>query len=166
MGLMGFPSWRQRLSGGTVFLLGATTILEHQVVGMPTDTGSIITNAMSRSRSCYTILPGIGVRTTDGVAPRTNVMSNYFSVKVCKGWCGHVLNALDLKWTRSHRSGKCLLVSVGRNGMVLSIAGIGFLRGHLHRAFSFAFFEMPALGNQAVTDVGPSVQILISTNQK
>lgn len=68
-------------------------------------------------------------------------MSNGFAVIGCKGWCGHVLNALNLKWSRIYRSSRGTLVSIGRNEIVLGIAGMDFLRGHVLREFSFATFN-------------------------
>lgn len=79
-------------------------------------------------------------------------MSNGFSVIVCKGWCRHILNPLDLKWLPIHRSSRWLLVSIGRNGMVIGIDGVGWVL-------------VSEMENHVATDVGASGKTLIIKNQ-
>ena len=80
--------------------LGPTTILEHQVVGVPTGTGSIIPYATSWSRSSFTFFfqwsgIGTGVWITGIIISRVNIMSN--PVIVCKGWCWAFVKCIGLK---------------------------------------------------------------------
>ena len=131
-------------------------------VGVPTGTGSIIPSATSQLRSSFTFFfqwweMGIGVYVwITECYIRANIISNYFPIIICKSRCGLELNALDLKWLCIHCSSRCLLVFIGRNGMILGIGRIGSLHGScalgyflrdLHRV------EMPGLGNQVATDV-------------
>ena len=125
---------------GDPSFFGATTIFEHQTVGVPVGTCSMMPNATSQSRSCFTLFfqwcgTGIGVCTTDGFALWVNVISSGLPVIICNGWCGQVLNALDLKCSRSHNSWWSLLLAIGGNGMLAGLSGTVVLRGHPHNAF-------------------------------
>lgn len=77
-----------------------TTILEHQVVGVPTDTGSIISSVTSLSRFNF-----FSSRYRHVDCCWYHVWEEfYFTPIVWSGWCGHVLNALELKCSFSHCS--------------------------------------------------------------
>ena len=80
--------------------------------------------------------------TAVGVTPGIKVISNGLPVMVCNGWCGHVLNALDSKYSFIHCSSWCLLVSVGGNGIESGLGGTDVLPGHLHGALLIAFVEL------------------------
>ena len=125
---------------GDPSFFGATTILEHQTIGVPVGTGSMMPNATSRSRSCFTLFfqwcgTGISVCTADGFAPWVNVISSGLAAIICNGWCRQVLHALNLKCSRSHNSRRSLLLAIGGNGMLAGLSGTVVLRGHPHNAF-------------------------------
>lgn len=69
-------------------------------------------------------------------------MFNGFPVIDCKGWWGHVLNALDLKLSLNQHSKRSLLLSVGVNGILSGSSGTTVLRGHPHDAFALRVAEM------------------------
>ena len=82
------------------------SVLEHQVVGVPTGTASM-PRAMSLSMFCFTLFfqwrgTGIGMWAAVGVTPWMKVMSNGFPAIACNGLCRHVLNAFDLKCSFIH----------------------------------------------------------------
>ena len=92
---MGFP-----YGGGIQFLQvhrasGRAVISEHQLVGVPTGTASIMPSATSLSMSYFTLFfqwwgTGIDVWTAVGVAPGTEVMSNGLPAIACNGDGGNV----------------------------------------------------------------------------
>ena len=80
----------------------------------------------------------MGVCTAVGVAPGTNVMFIGFPSMVCNGWCGHVLNALELKYSMIHFSITRLFACVGWKGIFSGFGGTDVLHGHPHGAFFFS----------------------------
>ena len=143
-----FPSWWwHSIFAGSLYCLrepsffGPTTILEYQVVGVPTGTASIMPSATSLSMSCFTLflclltklqivtpltqtanetwcnrllcLTSYGVWTVVSVALETKVVSNGLPAIACNGWCGHILNALDLKCSFIHCTSWFPLVKMG-----------------------------------------------------
>ena len=142
---------------GDPSFFGATTILERQVVGVPTRTHSIIPRMTSLSSTSFTLFcqwlrTGIGVWTAVGFAPSMNSMSNCILSIVCNGWCTHVLNALDLKYSNNHCWSLCPLTRIGLNGIVFDFVGTGVLWVHPYRAISFAIVDELLWDN----DVGKS----------
>lgn len=75
------------------------------------------------------------------VAPWTKVMSNSLTVIICKSWCGHTINALDLKWSCSQCSNLFLLLSIGENRMLVRSSGAIVLQGQPHDAFSLVMAD-------------------------
>ena len=72
---------------GCAILFGVTTIREHQTVGVPCGTGSMMPRSTSLSRASFTAFfqwcgTGIGECTADGVASGRNVMLMGFPVMV------------------------------------------------------------------------------------
>ena len=65
---------------GEPSFFGATTISEHQVVGVPTGTAFIMSSVTSLSMSCFTLFQwwgtGISVWTAVSIEPGMKVMSN------------------------------------------------------------------------------------------
>lgn len=136
-----FSFCRSTVLLGDQSFFDATTFLKHQVVGVPAGTSSIILSEMSWLRSCFILSyqcwgKRIGVCTTDSVIPWTKVMSKGLLIITCNGWCGHVLNVLNLKWSCGHCSKQFLLLLIGGNGMLAGSSGAVILRGHPHNVFS------------------------------
>ena len=100
---------------GDPSFFGATTILEHQLVRVHTGAGSIMPTVTSLSSSSFTPFiqwwgVGISVWTAVSFAPGMNSMSNSLPSIDCRGWCGHMLNTLYLKYSNNHCWSMCLLL--------------------------------------------------------
>ena len=140
--VVSFSFYKSTVLLGDPSFFGATTIFGHQVVGVPTCTGSIIPRATSLSSSAFTLFfqwwgTGIGEFTAPGI----NSVSNGLPSIVCSGWCGHVLNALDLNYSSNHWWSLCILAWIGLNGMAFGIVWTGVLWEHPHGAISFAIVD-------------------------
>ena len=69
-------------------------------MGVPCGTGSVMPRLTSLSKASFMAFfqwcrMGMGEFTADGVASGRKVIPMGFPVMVCKGWCGHVLKALE-----------------------------------------------------------------------
>ena len=69
-------------------------------MGVLYGTGSMMPRLTSLSRASFTSFfqwcgTGMGECTADGVASGWKVIPMGFPIMVCKGWCGHVLKALE-----------------------------------------------------------------------